>query len=585
MASSGDPSTLAAGDVRMRRWGLAAAILAIVVALFAVGAYAQRNGDGPAAAAPPVQGPPGSPVLADVTYKIGAWTQANRGGVRLSSPTLGLLRSGDVASWTVSEATRGPAAHWTRAGSGGATPEGPGALTPQPSDAGAAAHLNARTYVFKVTARNDRGASSATITIQVEPDAASMGTPTSTDNYPGAVVGSIEAFQASSSNPKSILISSGASRPNGLVLAGFKFAKDVTLRDADPAHPTIVDNVYIANSSHVRVDGITADGMDTRALFRFGVIGSTDITFENCQAGRTPASLRKDTYGFRLDGTKISGITIRNCTVLWQYGGLTADAATKVTVQGLRVRWWHQRGIQLGNVSDWLIEDTVLMSPRTMPGDQSHLDFIQFSDFANLSRITLRRMLLLTADADQGGQGLFAGRNDPTDKLTDLEIDGLAYGGWMAHGLVLNGNGGKSRIHNITLIKTNTGDASKAPDIARFSNRGPWVRVSAKAPDNWAGEQLWDHGVVFDNAEANGFAAPKFDGSLRQLNLDIPKGAFLNGDPRRTLERIPFAAWEAMTIDQVIETYRTAFLPGAKLRNRDGSYSGAFKPDGSWNDQ
>lgn len=582
MALTSNPPARAVTLLRRRPWTFAAAVLAILVLVFAVGAYAQLGGGAQPAAQPSA---PGSPVLANVTYSIGAWTQENRGGVRLSSPTLGLLKSGDVTGWTVSEATRGPANHWNRAGANGVVAEGPAALTPQPSGAGAAAHLSGKTYVFKVTAQNARGASSALITVLAEADAASMGTPSNVDNYPGAVLGSIEAFQASSPNPKSILISRGADRPNGVVLAGFKFAKDVTLRDADPHHPSVVDNVYLANSSHIRVSGIIADSPAAKALFRFGVISSSDITFENCQAGRTPASLHRDTYGFRLDGTKISNITIRNCTVLWQYGGLTADAATHVTVKGLRVRWWHQRGIQLGNVSDWLLEDVVLMSPRTAPGDQSHLDFIQFGDFANLSRITLRRVMMLTADADQGGQGLFAGRNDPTDRLTDFEIDGLAYGGWTPHGLALNGNGGSSRIHNITLLKTNTGDATNAPSIARFSSRGPWIRVVAKEPGNWSGEQVWDHGVIFDDAQAEGFAKPQFQDSLKQFNREIPRGAFLNGDPRRKLESIPFAAWEAMTIDQVIDTYRTAFLPGPKLQNRDGSYSGAFKPNGDWNDQ
>jgi hypothetical protein len=578
-------------------WAMAGAAFVVLVFLVAFAAYSQLNSSGsgssdvgagaPAAPTPAPSGPsaPGAPTLANVTYKIGAWTQEGRGGVRLSSPTLGLLRDGEVATWTISEATKGPAGHWQRAGANGVVAEGPAAMTPQPSGAGAGARLSGKTYDFKVTAQNARGSSSAVITIVVEPDAASMGTPTNVDNYPGAVVGSIPGFEASSPNPKSILISRGAARPQGLVLAGFKFSKDVTLRDADPAHPSIVDNVYVANSSHIRVSGVTADSDNAKAGFRFGVISSSDVTFENCQAGQTPASLHRETYGFRLDGSNISNITIRNCTVLWQYGGLIADAATKVTVKGLRVRWWHQRGIQLGNVSDWLLEDVVLMSPRTAPGDSSHLDFIQFNDFASLNRVTLRRVMMLTADADQGGQGLFAGQNDPTDRLTDLEIDGLAYGGWMTHGLAINGNGGNSRIHNFTLIKTNTGDAKNAPSIATFTSRGPWIRVFAKQPSNWAGEQVWDHGVIYDDALAEGFAKPRFQDTLRQFNREIPKGAFLNGDPRRKLESIPFAEWEAMSIDQVIETYRKALLPGPKLQNRDGSYSGAFKPNGDWNDQ
>ena len=524
-------------------------------------------------------------MLANVTYKVGAWTQQGRGGVRLSSPTLGLLQSGQVATWTVSEATRGPAGHWSRAGADGVVAEGSTALTPQPSGAGVSAHLSGKTYAFKVTAQNARGSSSAVITILVEPDAASVGTPTSTDNYPGAVVGDLAAFEASSPKPKSILVSRGSQRPGGLTLVGFRFKSEVTLRDADPAHPTILDNVYLANSSHIKVSGITTDGAAGATLFRFGLLGSDNITFENCQAGRTPASLRKGTYGFRFDGERIYNIRIINCTVLWQYGGLIADSASKVMVKGLRVRWWHERGLQLGNVSDWLIEDVVILSPRRMPSDETHLDFIQFNDNASLSRVTLRRIMLLGADATSGAQGLFAGANRATDRLDTLEIDGLVYAQWAVAGLQVNSNAGNSRIHNVTLLKANTGDASRAVKGAAFEDSGPVIYVHSGAASNWSGTQTWSHSFVYGDAKAAPLASPRFDDTLKRAGGRGLGGYFLNGNPRASLEAIPFAAWEAMTIDQVVETYRSALLPGPKLRNRDGSYSGAFKPNGDWNDQ
>lgn len=571
---------------------LAGILAAALVVLFGVTAAAQfaaagGGGGGEGLAAPPPSGPtaPGAPVLANVTYRIGAMTQLGRGGVRLASPNLGLLRSGPVTAWTIAPAIRGADTHWTRPGANGVVPEGPQAMTPQPSGAGVGARLNGQTYAFKVTAQNARGSSSATITIVVEPDAASVGTPTSTDNYPGAVVGDLAAFETSSPRPKSILVSRGTQRPQGLTLVGFKFRSDVTLRDADPAHRSALDNVYLANSSHIKVSGILADSPAASMPFRFGLLNSQNITYENCQAGRTPASLRKGTYGFRFDGFGISDIRINNCAVLWQYGGLIADRATKVTVKGLRIRWWHERGLQLGNVSDWLVEDVVIMSPRRVEGDETHLDFIQFNDFASLSRITLRHIMLLGADANTGAQGLFAGANKPNDRLENLEIDGLVYAQWSIAGLQVNGNAGQSRIHNVTLIKANTGDASRAVKGASFEERGPLIFVYSGEATNWAGDQLWDHSFVSADAEAVKFARPRFDETLKRAGGRGLKGYFLNGDPRETLEGVPFATWEAMSMDQVIAAYRTALLPGAKLQNRDGSYSGAFKPNGDWNAQ
>jgi hypothetical protein len=563
---------------------LGGVVAAALIVLFGVTAAAQFGGGADDAGPPSGPTAAGAPVLDNVTYRIGALTQQGRGGVFLGSPTLGLLRSGPVTSWTVSEAIRGPAGHWTRSGANGVVADGPQALTPQPSGAGVGAHLNGKVYAFKVTAQNARGSSSATITIVVEPDAASMGSPVSTDNYPGAVVGDLAAFEASSPKPKSILVSRGTQRPGGLTLVGFRFKSDVALRDADPAHPSILDNVYLANSSHIKVSGITTDGPGA-APFRFGLLGSDSITFENCQAGRTPASLHKGTYGFRFDGDRIFNIRINNCTVLWQYGGVTADMASRVVIKGLRVRWWHERGLQLGNVSDWLIEDMVILSPRRMPNDETHLDFIQFNDNASLSRVTLRHVMLLGADATTGAQGLFAGANRVSDHLDTLEIDGLVYAQWAVAGLQVNSNAGDSRIHNVTLIKANTGDASRAVKGAAFEETGPVIYVYSGAASNWSGTQAWSHSFVYGDVNASKFASPRFDDTLKRAGGRGLGGYFLNGNPRTTLEAIPFATWEAMSIDQVIQTYRTALLPGPKLQNRDGSYSGAFKPNGEWNSQ
>jgi hypothetical protein len=290
----------------------------------------------------------GTLALTNVSVPIGAVTQTGRGTVRLSSPGLGLISSGTVACWKVSETDANTGlGYWkfntslSGTGTSGtfsnltATPvsivEGFTAVTPTPTAAGVSASLGTGPYTFLVTGYTDTnctlGAASATLTYTISPSAITFG---STDYYPGdGTAGMGRTLQvpstwlAASGTPitsnVSIQLAVGADwtysntaqaiLPN---IASLTFAHNgstpyVTLKNADNARPAVLQGVNVNLSNYLNIDGLNFTG-DQVALASSSTASSTFLLVKT--PGASSVSLG--------DSVTCGGIT---GTVLHQPGG------------------------------------------------------------------------------------------------------------------------------------------------------------------------------------------------------------------------------------------------------------------------
>ncbi len=556
------------------------------------------------AVAPPTNLPP---VLTSITIPMGAYTQFGKGNVRYSSPRLGLWTGGAVpTSWSASFGTCGNASHWTLSGTAGVVAEGGSAVTPTPSVAGDGAHLSSGTCEVNVTASNAYGTSNtAKLTLAVVPDAASIGD--NTVNYPGGVFASpytLAGFEAGTTAANRALIltpgidlgTSGLSFNNQWTF-GQNDAAYVTIKDADPARPSQLDKIQFTGGSYIKVQNLTLSSASRSAEYgaRLYASGTQHLWITNVQAGTGINSFVQNLKGFILDG--VTDVVGTNLSVYGQMGGLyVSSSSSNVTINGLKVRWFSERGIQVGTSTDVTINDYVIASPRRIPGSIVHIDAVQIEDLSEPVRLSLNRGMLLPADAlNSTYQGVFYGSGADTTTVfhaQDLRVSGLfavvnAPTGWGGPA----GNSGASYLKNATFVKVNTGvnDGCVTPEGngACWTTAGATVSMGNTNAARFTGTMTFSHLVTDDVVTiASGNGGSKDAATVKESNHGAVSMSnwFANASARATLEAIPFDTWYAMDLDTVVATYKAAYR--AKLNGdlKVGSiYIGAFDDAGNWN--
>lgn len=547
---------------------------------------------------------PAVPTLNAVSDTFGGWSATGRGGVRLNG-TLGLIATGTPTSWKLRmKPGGGTAAHWTFPGSlvGGwwTVSEGTSALTPMPSSAGQTARLSDGTYTFEIIGTNAVG-DSATVefTRTIDANASNIGNNLGSDSSVAGVLGggTIATFQAGTTvGQRKIFLSKGIEERE-ILLQGFEFTSEVVLRDADPAVPSnilLLQMTWVfmgAWTRFITVDGLTNDSasLGTRNC-RILINKTSDMVFRNLQMGRTQLSQNVSLFGLFMETAENERIIIEDCKFYWMCIGMIVWGTDHI-VRRCTGRWLHARLITVSDNNNVLIEDCANLSPRYISGSGLHAESIQRADNATIVGMTVRRIEMYHADATWGAQGLFMGRVEGViPNPVDVQIYAIAYTGWSYRGIAQSTCAGTNRLRNFTLIKANTGDGSTCPPEYSFVAGGPWNTFSAPDPTDWTGTYNVDHGYVGDVCFVEpippdtSYAVPIYDTPTMRVKANTyTAGDFLNGNPKPALEAITFSQWEAMSDEDVIAAHRAALIPGANLSNAD-YYTGAFLPDGSWNE-
>lgn len=545
-----------------------------------------------------------APTLAATTIPFGAWTQFGKGTVRLSSPTLGLVVSeggSAITSWSVTtQATGvgcGNSAHWTAAGS---VAEGSSAITPTSSIAGDTAHLASGDCNFTVTATNGNGTSApVAITMDVDPNAASIGD--NSANFPGGVFANpytVAGFEAGTTiGQRSLLLTPGIDRgTTGINFNNqFDFTSYVQLKDADPARPSLLDKVQIQNGSYWEVYDLTLSSASRspESGGRVYASGTDFLKLTNVQGGTGINSFVQNLKCVFLD--TVSNVEITNLECYGQMGGLYIGAGSAtVTVNGLKVRWYSERGIQIGSASDVTISDFVIASPRRIPGSVVHIDAVQIEDLSTPSNLLMQRGMILVADAyNSTYQGVFYGSGSDTTTVfqaADLHFNGLfiSNGAPTCWGAPAS-NSGTSYAKNITCVKNDTGVYTDCTtpegDGACPTTAGATMSMGNVNSARYSGTFTFSYIATDDVLTiASGNGGSKDAATVIEANHGSLTNYFADPNARATLEAIDYDTWYAMSLDTIIATYKAAYA--AKLNGdlKVGSvYVGAWDPDGNWN--
>lgn len=514
-----------------------------------------------------------------IGIRYGRLSRAGYGKVALASATLGLLGRGVAApaSWAVGAATTGADAHFTRAVD----------VTPVASGN---ASVTGATYVFPLTATfSDSVVETSELTITAVADVVTINPANEADWMISGIKSVVEG--------KTIEIATGTPSAQAISMKNFRGATYTTVRYADAARPTPLRFVEARGAAYVIFEGLrtVSDTLSPKVSGYFYVsdngvdgIASDHITFNSpvnvsdiahvaahkvSGTGASPSVLRVDNGDY---------ITFNDAYGDGAYGGFQQGAvrATNITVNRAVFRHFADNGIIVGSangVTSVVFNDTLILSPIRIPGDNTHTDGVQIADIANGGTITFNRTIIVQADGNGGSQGYqIGGGGGPTTIVINglIVVIGRQYNG------ILCAKANANIFKNITMWKTTSGDVTVADPLV---DAGPWMKLVNSTEST--GVSTVDSCVVFNqfiNEAGSSFTAGSritaYNGTLSSPPTGVAGVAFA-GDPTALLNALTTAQWAAMTPAQIKAYVMDALKPkaGGPIADR-----GAIGTDGNW---
>jgi len=356
------------------------------------------------------------PVLNDISYTIGKFTQAGKGAVEAASPTLGLFdpSGGSATGFVWTYVSGASPTHWNAAST---------TMTPVP----AGDEQITGAYVFHVVANGPGGESNqATVTINAQADACTIGQ--TTLNYPeGVFSNGRTAASAYSAGVREMHIATGVTDLSDIVLSNsFTFNTGgamVKFVYADPARPTYVRCLGIGGN-HISVDGLKflEGAFTTNANVQLSNLEDGEIL--NCEFLNSEEQ-------FYTNINQFSAILLQGCARILVDNNLfqhcymfvyIADGDT-FTVSNNKGRYFHARPHFFGQTVDGVLEESnVYWAPfRTQdPYDSgTHMDYLMSADASGgnvCKNRTARYNIVLPADTMTSARGWVSGGNGTNAK-------------------------------------------------------------------------------------------------------------------------------------------------------------------------
>lgn len=573
--------------------------------------------------------PPATPVLQNYTMRRGARTKANAGSVDLAQF---MVTSGvGISSWSITLAS-GTSGHWNMPTTG---------ACPTPTTAGDNAELNGGPYVFNVTATNDDGTSNtAQLTINAAVDVYTVATPTEFANVRTATDNGVSVGPNLGGRTIELAKGSDTAFLSAQVLLRSFNAHTGTfdVTSEDQANPVSLWRLNFDGGNarirfhHLRLNQYLppsgpdigdspAGGNAQNAAMVFGAYSSirgnnADITFEDVWMGATAEQapfVSQWCTAVSLTGQTTSpyapatGFVFRRVTMERIKDGFRVSRSTNFLLEDVTIDRFCSNGNFITGDSGHQLLNVVVCRPfvnRTDPAD--HRDFNQIGGSApvmNVENFEFDGLYCIQADGTSGSQGPFfddvayylnsvTGFTQNNHKLYRVFYDGAA-----PQGIWMDGGSGwdvqqctvvRGEVASTTGVNIVTG-ALTPPSFGKPSVQGnEHVATTGSADGN---------AMLYVNANVTGGAFPDFLTNNAVLSsLATPPTSWNDQSSNDQADRIAFMSnffqdpgrvidYPNLTAREILAEIRLAYAPivDGPLKRSDGSYHGAFLPDGSDN--
>jgi len=542
-----------------------------------------------------------------VTYGFGRQTASGIGGVPLANPELGLLKTGAEAptSWTIAAPSPGTPAHWTT---------GARTSTPVPSATGAANFLPDTQAVFQVTAAFADGSTEvSTITANVLPDVFTLG---QADNF-----NAVPTTYGARVDGKTIEIAAGADylgvavQPTGKLIATWRFTNPTIFRAHDTARVRWPAAWLARSCSNVTFNDLMtsdSDGTNVVSRFQIGLDGSGNLasavtvnrfrhfgTRTYYYVNTTTADQNKSKPLFSIGGN--ATVTLNDCDGEFVRAGCAgsnnnpAGTVTNVTVNRMRIRhFWDNADITgTGDGTEiWTFNDCRWIAPDRLDvrgvATSNHADAFQMNAQNRNCVATFNRCWSIQADGDGLAQGIFgtlAANVTSGAHANTYNINGLVIAGTITAAVGVS-ESKASTMRNITTVlqrpvvplRDTTIDVMPGANNNSFTARTDQNQGAAgyQGPNALLRSIFYgqvSNGGVFDTSDG----VTALGGTLNGLP---DYSNHFASNPTMLLEAFD---WANATWAQIEARVRSALAPkvNGALKRGDGSYNGAFNPDGT----
>jgi hypothetical protein len=508
-----------------------------------------------------------APTLA---YNMGALTRTGMGQVSLTSSTLGLLGTGVTApnTWTCGTASTGTDAHWTKTA----------LKTPKPAQDGVAD----ATYVFTLTANWTTGSVQETQTLTITTVA---NTVTISD-----VDASLPTKLNTYASGKTVEIAVGSASGSDLDLSDVRHAANTVYQYADTSRPNNFLHVFLQGTIYAHVIGFRIRGVNPYLYMDQGTGGvdNSNLTIDDMSISETGATVTDNGNAM----PRISGdnVIFNDLVIDTVYGGLSFanEPATNFTFNRMTVRHWANNAVIIGgtavNAQSVTFNDCIFIAPTRKPGDAIHIDGIQIGDTSENTTITINRLTIIQAEGDAVTQGVFGG-GAATSLKCNVQINGLLVA-TRANTAVALSEGNNVTWTHISAWKMD-GPNVAAPVTGvddTYGEVGPAVNGAGTA---WTGTNTISQSLVFGQISAANMTVASTATAFGGTRSSPPSSSgYFATAPHTVLNAYTDAQWRAMTPAQAKAAVIAAMTPtlNGSAKNVDGTYRGALKPDGSWND-
>lgn len=577
-----------------------------------------------------------APVLQAHTMRRGALTRSGHGGVPLAQ--FMVVSGAGITAWAFTQ-TSGTTGHWTV----DTTSAG---MSPVPNAAGVAAQLGGGPYVWDVTATNADGTSTAAVlTINIAANTYTVSAPAQLAGGTGlraiaTTLGgkTIEIARGTygtyNDNGNDTYPVSGPGRWYFLSYIPTSGRIAITSEDTTLANRSKLSQMLIQNSRALDVSAITFEGYlsatapitvpensttfinQGRPMLQvsYNTSGTTtDCTFSDLDFGAPegfPSSSWRRALFFQGQQSTpyvpISACTVSDIRMLRVLDGLIANGIENCTFEDFVVDTFssdaHKSSGNVNANNTW--QDGVMCRPiANLAAPLDHTDYLQTGGASTGSPSNLpdrdytgntyRRLMCIYANGDNRTQGLFfddIGFKQSVGQTgyyqNNCTVENCYYDGAGVAGLIPDLGSGWSLTRNT---------------IFRGDNReegidGLWYYAKPSALDS----TYPIYGTSSNNVALD--AMPEFLelfpdwGTVFNLITPIPATITVNAACSAELAAY-YAPWfvnpdvsdvdyAALTAQEIADILRQRYAPiqNGPLMNVDGTYQGAFFPDGTWND-